>query len=319
MVAQTQTIAPPRTSAVGVGTAMALASAATFGSSGPFAKALLNAGWSAGGAVLVRMGGAALVLVAATVVTTRGRWRPTRRSARTLGMFGVVAVAGAQLSYFNAVRTLDVGVALLLEFLAPVMLLAWTALRTRRRPNTPTLLGAALTLVGLAFVLELTGAGSVDLVGVAWGLSAAVCLCGFFVMSERQDADVPPLVMAAGGTVVGALTVGVAGLVGVVPLAFSAGDATLAGASVSWLVPVVPLVLVSTVTGYLTGISAVARLGVRFASFIGLTEVLFAVLIAAVLVGQLPGPSQLIGGLLIIGGIVVIRRNEAIDLPVPAA
>jgi drug/metabolite transporter (DMT)-like permease len=257
-------------------------------------------------------GGAAVLLLLAAAVTLRGRWRPTRRSARTIVAFGLIGVAGAQLSFFNAVRTLDVGVALLLEFLAPVMLLAWTALRTRRRPSTPTLLGAALTMVGLVFVLELTGAGSLDPVGVLWGLSAALCLCGFFLLSERQDDGLPPLAMAAGGTAVGAVVVAMAGIAGVVPMHVVAADATLAGAPVGWFVPVVPLVLLATVVAYLAGIGAVVRLGVRIASFVGLTEVLFAVLIAWALLGQLPGPSQLFGGCCIIAGIVVIRRHEPI-------
>lgn len=301
---------------------MALLSAATFGSSGAFARSLLDIGWSAGAAVLVRLGGAAVLLLLAAVATLRGRWQPTRRSVRTIVAFGVIGVAGAQLSFFNAVRTLDVGVALLLEFLAPVMLLAWTSLRTRRRPSRPTLAGAALTMVGLAFVLELTGAGSLDPVGVLWGLSAALCLCGFFLLSERQDDGLPPLAMAAGGTAVGAVVVALAGVVGIVPMQFVATDTTLAGAQVGWIVPVVPLVLLATVVAYLAGIGAVVRLGVRIASFVGLTEVLFAVLIAWALLGQMPGPSQLFGGGCIIVGIVVIRRNEPVAVttgPPPGA
>lgn len=313
-------VAPARPgSAVGVGTAMALLSAATFGSSGPFAKSLLEVGWTAGAAVLVRLGGAAVVLVLAAAIWLRGRWRPTRRSLRTLLTFGVVAVAGAQLSFFNAVRTLDVGVALLLEFLAPVMLLGWTALRTRRVPNAPTLGGAALTLIGLVFVLELLSARTVDPVGVAWGLLAAVCLCGFFLLSERQDDQLPPLAMAAGGTAVGTVVIAVAAGVGVVPLAFTTHDTVLAGVSVSWMVPVIPLVLVSTVAAYVTGIGAVVRLGVRVASFVGLTEVLFAVLAAAVLLGERPGLSQLVGAVCILGGIVIIRRHDPRTAPAATA
>lgn len=305
-----------------VGTTMALVSAATFGSSGALATSLLQTGWTAGAAVLVRLSGAAVVLLLAAAVRLRGSWRPTRRSLGTIVAFGVVAVAGAQLAFFNAVRTLDVGVALLLEFLAPVMLLAWTSLRTRRRPSRPTLVGAGLTLVGLAFVLELTGAATVDPVGVAWGLGAALCLCGFFLLAERQDASLPPLAMAAGGTAVGSVVIALAAAVGVVPLAFNTDDAVLAGVQVSWLVPVVPMVLLATVVAYLTGVGAVARLGVRVASFVALTEVLFAVLIASVLVAQLPSVSQLFGGLCIIAGIVLIRRHDPLaaeDVPPPAS
>jgi drug/metabolite transporter (DMT)-like permease len=289
---------------------MALTSAATFGSSGPMGKALIETGWTAGAAVLVRLGGAAVVLCLAAAVVLRGRLSLPAASVRTLLLYGVVAMAGAQLAFFNAVRTLDVGVALLLEFLAPVLLLAWTSVRTRTWPAGATVAGAAATLVGLALVLELTNAGSVDPIGVLWGLLAAVCLGAFFVLSERQDDGLPPLVMAAGGTAVGAVVIAVAGAVGVVPITFATDATVLAERSVSWLVPALWLVVVSTVAAYLAGIGAVLRLGVRSASFVALTEVLFAVLFAWALLAELPGPSQLLGGAFIVGGIVVIRRTE---------
>jgi len=94
---------------------MATTSAAAFGSSGPMGKALIEAGWTSGAAVLVRIGGAAILLGAATLVLHRGRLRITRASWRTLAIYGIVPVAGVQLAFFNAVRTLDVGVALLLR------------------------------------------------------------------------------------------------------------------------------------------------------------------------------------------------------------
>lgn len=305
----TTTITRPAASAVRAGTALALLSAATFGSSGPLAKGLIETGWTSAAAVFVRLGGAAVLLVLAVVVTSRGRPRLDAHAARTLVLYGVVAMAGAQLAFFSAVRTLDVGVALLLEFLGPVLLLGWTSVRTRTLPGGTTLVGAGLTLVGLVFVIE-PGAGTIDPVGVAWGLAAAVCLACYFVLSARQDEQLPPLVMAAGGTAVGALVVGVAGLVGVVPLSFATADTVLAGVEVSWVVPVVLLVVLATVVAYLGGIGAVVRLGSRVASFVALTEVLFAVVIAWLLLAELPGPSQLVGGLCIVAGIVVIRRDE---------
>ena len=292
------------------GLALALLSAVTFGSSGAMAKSLIETGWTAGAAVLVRLGGAAVLLAIAAMVTVRGRPRLRAASVRVLFAYGVIAMAGTQLAFFNAVRTLDVGVALLLEFLAPVLLLAWTSLRARTLPRPATLGGAALTIVGLGFVIELTNASAVDPIGVAWGLLAAVCLGGFFIISARQDEDLPPLVMAAGGTAVGATVIGLAGVVGIVPLRFAARDALLAGTSVSWLVPAVWLVVMSTVVAYITGIRAIHRLGTRIASFVALTEVLFAVLVAWVLLSELPGPSQVVGGICIVVGIVIVQRTD---------
>jgi drug/metabolite transporter (DMT)-like permease len=292
------------------GLLFALASAATFGSSGVTAKGLIVTGWSPGGAVLVRLSGAALVLTLAATIVYRGRWPLVPGSMRTLVMYGFVAMAGTQLAYFNAVARLDVGVALLIQFHAPVLLLAWSSLRRRRLPAAATLAGATLSLVGLALVLDVTGTTTLDPVGVAWGLVAAGCLSAFFVLSKRGADELPVLIIAAGGTAVGAVVLLVSGLVGLVPLAFSSSDAELAGLSLPWSVLVLWLVLVATVTAYLTGIAAVARLGTRVSSFVGLSKVLFAVLLAWLLLAEVPRPGQLVGGICIIVGIIVIEQRE---------
>ncbi|MFA9444903.1 DMT family transporter [Egicoccus sp. AB-alg6-2] len=307
----TATETRPVARATRVGLGMAVLSAFTFGSSGPMAKALIESGWTSAAAVLVRIGGAALLLGAVALVVRRGRVRVSATSLRHLVVYGIVAMAGVQLAFFNAVRTLDVGVALLLEFTAPVLLVLWTALRTRTLPARATMLGAALTVVGLVLVLDLAGAGSVDPVGVAWGMLAAVCVAAFFVLSERQHDDLPPLVMAAGGTLVGAIVIALAGAIGLVPIAFTAVDVVLVGIETAWWVPALWLVAVSTAVAYLAGIGAVQRLGTRLSSFVGLTEVLFAVLTAWVLLSEVPGPRQVLGAIAIVGGIVVVRRSEA--------
>lgn len=297
------------------GLAMATVSAAAFGSSGPMGRALIDAGWSSGAAVLLRLSGSAVLLGLVIVVLHRDRLPRTLEAWKVLAVYGTVAMAGVQLAFFNAVRTLDVGVALLLEYLAPVLLLAYTSLRSRSLPSRATLTGAGLTLVGLLLVLDVTGDATVDPIGVAWGLVAAVCLAGYFALSARQHEQLPPLVMAAGGTAVGAVVIGLAGLIGVVELTVTVSDTTLAGAEVPMLVPVVWLVGIATLTAYLTGIGGVRRLGARTASFVSLSEVLFAVLTAWLLLAQLPGLWQLLGGVAILVGIVVIQRNEG---PAPA-
>lgn len=306
-----------RTLRVGLG--LALVSATSFGSSGAMARSLIDTGWTAGAAVLVRLGGAAILLTLVLLVTRRGRVRISAGSLRIVVIYGIVAMAGTQLAFFNAVRTLDVGVAILLEFTAPVLLLGWSAARTRRRPRRGTLTGALLTLLGLACVIEVWGTAGVDLGGVLWGLAAAVCLAAYFVISARQEEDLPPLVMAAGGTTVGAAVIGLTGAIGIVPLTFATEDALLAGVAVGWWVPALWLVAVSTGIAYLTGIGAIHRLGTRSASFVALTEVLFAALVAWALLTQLPGTWQLVGGGLIVAGIVLVQRDEAVNPDDPTA
>lgn len=300
------------------GLTLALLSAATFGSSGVGAKALIASGWTAGGAVLVRLGGAAVILVIATTIIHRGRWPLGPGSVRVLIVYGAVAMAGTQFAYFNAVRTLDVGVALLLEFLAPVLLLIWTAVRTRVLPSGPTLMGAGVAIAGLVLVIDPRGAGPLDPVGVLWALAAAAGLSAFFVLSSRDSSGLPALVMAAGGTTVGAVLIGTAGLVGLIPVTMGTAPALLAGRAVAWWIPSLWLVLVATVIAYLTGIGAISRLGTRVASFVGLTEVMFAVLIAWLVLAELPGRMQAIGGTLIVVGIIIVRQRDQIERRTPS-
>lgn len=292
-----------------VGTALALASAATFGLSGPTAKSLLEAGWSPLAVVLLRIGGGALVLLAPTLVLLR-RHGMGAAGWRTTTAYGVVSIAGVQLGFYNAVQTLTVGVAMLVEYLAPVLLLGWTWWRTGLRPSRTCLLGAAVALLGLVLVIDLTGGLAVDPVGLLWALFAAGCLASYFALSAHAGDRVHPVVMAGAGSAVGAVALALVGVLGVLPLHVGAHRVGFAGLETSWIVPAAVVILVATVTAYLTGIAAVQRLGSRIASFVGLTEALFAVVFAWLLLRELPNPVQLLGGALIIAGVVLVRRDR---------
>ena len=297
-------------SRLGSGLWFGLASAAAFGTSGTFAKGLLGAGWSPAAAVTVRIIGAALVLLVPAVILLRGRWHLLRRNALLVAVYGLFAMGACQLFYFNAVQTLSVGVALLLEYLGIVLVVVWLWLRHGNRPRRWTLAGIVLSIGGLLLVLDVTGGMKVDLVGVLWGLGAAVGLAAYFVLSAKDTTGLPPLVLAAAGMVVAAAGLLVAGAVGAVPMRWSTGDVLFAGSLVPWWAPVVALCTLSTAFAYATGVTATRRLGSKVASFLGLTEVLASIVVAWLLLGELPLPVQLLGGVLIIAGVVAVRYDE---------
>jgi drug/metabolite transporter (DMT)-like permease len=296
------------------GLILALLSALTFGTSGTFARALIDAGWSAESAVAARVGIAALVLAVPAALALRRRWSALRRNLGAIGLFGLLAVAGAQVCFFNAVRYLPVGVALLLEYLGIILVVAWMWAVHGQRPRRLTVAGSAVAVVGLALVLDITGGGHVDPVGVLWGLGAAVGLATYFVMSARVDPALPALALAAGGMAVGGAALLLLGAVGLLPMHATFGTVSFAGHRTGWLVPIVGLSLVAAVVSYVTGIGAARILGARLSSFVGLTEVLFAVLIAWLVLGELPTPVQIAGGALIIVGIALVRA-DALDRP----
>ncbi|HEY2190745.1 MAG TPA: DMT family transporter [Actinomycetospora sp.] len=297
------------------GLAIALLSGLSFGLAGPFAASLLATGWSPLAVALGRLAGAAVLLAVPLVVVLVRWWRPRAGALRAVLVYGLVALAGAQVCYFSAVGHLSVGVALLIEYTAPVLLLGWTWARTRARPRPATLVGAAAAIGGLVLVLDVGRGAAVDVVGVAWGLGAAVCLAAYFRLSAGAGggdgaAGPPALVLTAGGALVGSAVVVLVGVVGLLPLTATTTPIVLGAWTVPWWVGVVLVATLSTALAYLTGIAAVGRLGSRLASFVGLSEVLFAVLGAWWLVAQRPTATQVAGGVLVVAAIALIRWAE---------
>jgi drug/metabolite transporter (DMT)-like permease len=309
------------TSGSGAGLGLAVLSAATFGTSGSFATSLIDSGWSPAAAVTARIMIAAAVLTVPALLLLRGRYALVVASLRSVAVFGVLAVAGAQLCYFNAVEHLSVGVALLLEYLGVLLVVGWLWLRQGHRPRRLTVAGAAAAVIGLALVLDVTGRHHVDPVGVLWGLGAAVGLAAYFVLSAQEENALPPIAMAWSGMTVGALTLVALGLAGAVPIHANTHDVHFLSHRTSWLVPVLGLSLVAAVFAYAAGIRAARILGAKVASFVGLSEVLFAVLFAWLLLGQLPRGAQFVGGVFILGGVALVRVDElrapVAELPVP--
>ena len=298
-----------------VGITLALISSACFGISGVLARAMIESGWSAGATVTVRIALGAAVLAIPGLLAFRDRRAPLPARSATgtwwvLLAYGLLAVAGCQLAYFYAVTYLQVGVALLIEYTAPVAVLVWMWLRHAQRPTRVTVLGAALAIGGLALVLDLTGEVSMSAVGVLWALAAMVGAAAYFVISADERTGLPPLALAAGGLIIGAVALAAAGLVGALPMAASTSSVRVGDLSLPWWAPLLMLGVVSAAMAYAFGIAAGRMLGARVMSFVALSEVLFAVLFAWLALDELPAPVQLVGGLLIIAGVVFVRLGE---------
>jgi drug/metabolite transporter (DMT)-like permease len=247
------------------GLAFAVLAAASFGLSGSLASGLLDAGWSPAALVLCRLALGAVALSAPALVALRGRWHLLRANAGFLLSFGLVAGAGAQFAYFNAVDRMPVAIAILIEYVAPVAVVVWLWMRHQQTPSLVTVGGAAVAIAGLLLVLDVFSVGSVDGIGVLWALGGMVgCAC-FFVLSSGEDNGVPPVVLAAGGLVVGSVGLGMAGLLGLVSMSASTGDATYDDVTLPWWLPVLALGVVTAAVSYLSGIVASRLLGARLA------------------------------------------------------
>jgi len=291
------------------GLVLAVVSALAFSFSGPLVKPLLEAGWSLSSALVIRIGLAGLVLSPALVRTLRAQPGFLRRHWLSLCAFGLFPVAGCQLLFFSAMQRMPVAVALLIQYLAPVLLVVFFWLRTRVAPSRMVIAGTVVAMAGLVLVVDVAGA-RFDALGTLFALGAALCVCVYFVMSERTGPDLPPLALASGGLIAGALMVATLGVTGILPFAAPDVVVTVRGLELPGIVPLLFVGGVCTTLGYALGILAVPRIGARLASFVGLSEVLFALLLAWILLAETPAPVQFAGGALILAGVVLVRLDR---------
>ena len=219
------------------GLIVAAAAAVSFGTSGALVKPMLEAGWSPTAAVTARALTAALVLLPLALYSLRGRWAALWLGRwRVLGM-GIVGVACTQLAYFAALQTIPVSTALLIEFLAPLLLVVFVWVTTQRTPRRTVLLGSALAVAGLVLVIGPGAIRAVDPVGVLFAFGAAVACAVFFVVAARPAEGLPPIALAAFGLLVGGAALGLLGVTGLLPFTASFTDLSMLGAVTPWWVP----------------------------------------------------------------------------------
>lgn len=303
-----RSVAPPDTFGPGLG--FALVSAASFGLSGTLASGLLQADWTPALAATWRISIGALVLLPWTLRALHGRWHLLTANARLIALYGFLAVALPQTCYFFAVQRLPVGPALLIEYVAPVIVVLWQWARHGHAPTRLTVVGALVAMGGLLLVLGLTTATPLDPVGVLWATLGLVGAVGYWLLSASPDTGLPPLAMAGGGLATGGVLLWALGLTGVLPLGVGGSEARYGGGNLpSWLA-LLALGFISAALAYASGIAASRRLGSRLASFVGLSEVLLAFGYAWLLLGQVPTPTQGLGALLLLGGVALVKLGE---------
>jgi drug/metabolite transporter (DMT)-like permease len=299
-----------RRAMVAGGLALAAISAVAFSLSGPLAKGLFDAGWSTGGVLLLRTGLGAILLAPFALPALRHRWHLVGRSLHLVGAYALFAVGGAQFAYLSAVQYMQVGPALLIEYTAPAAVVVWMWLRHGQRPGRFTVAGAALAAVGLVLVLDVISGADLNTRGVAWALVAMIGCATYFVINADDSTGLPPLALAWLGLLLGTVLFGVLALLGLIPFATSTAVVHYAGATVPWWLPVILLGAITSAVAYGTGVAAARRLGPRLASFVALLEVVGGVAFAWLLLGELPRPVQVVGGLLILAGLVVVKLGE---------
>ncbi|MEU3200402.1 MULTISPECIES: EamA family transporter [unclassified Streptomyces] len=292
----------------GAGLSLALLSAVAFGGSGVAAKPLIEAGLDPLHVVWLRVAGAALVMLP-LAVRHRGL---IRRRPGLLAGFGLFAVAGVQACYFAAISRIPVGVALLVEYLAPALVLGWVRFVQRRPVTRAAAVGVVLAVGGLACVVEVWSGLGFDVLGLLLALGAACCQVGYFVLSDQgsDGAEAPdPLGVIAYGLLIGAAVLTVVSRPWSMDRSVLTGSAEMDGTPVAALVLLGWIVLVATVAAYITGVVSVRRLSPQVAGVVACLEAVIATVLAWVLLGEHLSAPQIVGGAVVLTGAFIAQSS----------
>ena len=305
------------------GVAYAGTAALLFGINGSVSKTVLQSGLSALRLVEMRSLGAAVCLLVFVGLTRPASLRVTRRELGFLLVAGIVGIALLQYFYFVAIGRLPVGIALLLEYTAPVLVVVYVRVVRREQVRTRMWAALALSVGGLVVVAEVWQGLRLDGLGVLAGLAAAASMAAYYLTGERGLVTRDPLSLGAWTFTAAALFWSVLQpwwsypwerLTAAVPLPGPLPDAEVAA---GWLV--IWVVVLGTVVPYALVLAAIGHLGPARAGLIGMAEPVLAALVAWVVLGEALSPVQLAGGAIVLTGIVLAEtaRKPRGAPPVP--
>ena len=294
-----------------LGYAMVATAATLFAVNGSVSKVVLNSGLSSLELAQIRATCAALGLLAFLVLFARARLRVGRRELLFLAAFGVVGVAMVQWLYFVAIHNLPVGVALLIEFTAPLFVALFARFVYKERIRRRIWVAVILCIAGLGVVVEVWAGVAFSTVGVTAALGGAFGLTAYLLMAERERRHRDPVSLSFYGFLFAAALWAVVQPLWEFPWNVLGDTVSLQGnlsdhSAPVWLMVGFIIVVGTMITfSLLTG--ALRHLSATRASIVATLEPVVATVVAWIWLEETFGPTQLIGGAIVLGGIFLAQ------------
>lgn len=305
-----------------LGYALYLLGALTFAINGTVSKAILLSGLDPARTSQLRVTGAFLILLVFVAINRPERLRITRGEWPYLVAYGVLGVSMTQYLYFVALQYLPVGVALLIEFTAPVFVTLWFRFVLKEPTRATVWLALTIALIGLALVAEVWRGFTFNAIGLIAALGAALALSTYYILTDRQvrlPEPRDPVSLTMWGF-------GFASLFWVIAQPWwsfpwsdfnGVSDPSL-GAIIGdrplWLLSAWMIVL-GTVVPFWLVVASMRHLRASQASVVGLTEPLLAIIVAWIVLSEALSLVQLIGGACILLGVILAERARTPRTP----
>jgi drug/metabolite transporter (DMT)-like permease len=321
------TRSPARNPGLGVG--LVVLGAACFTVNAGVSRVALRAGVDPAMLTTIRVTGTFLVLLALAACFRRTALRPPRGRLLVLVVaHGVIGVALLQWTYFIAIDRLPVGMALLLEYQAPVIVALWARFAQREQVRPRLWLGLVLAVGGLAAATEVwkgapSGTGGVDGLGVLAGLAAAVCFAGYFLIGEAGVGALDPMRVILWSFGVATVALNVTSPITALDMSGLDRQVSLLGAldhlaAPLWLL-LAWVVVLGTLVPFFATLFALSFIRATTVTVIALLEPIGVSALGWAWFAESLGPIAVVGCLAVVGGIVIAqsarREHLAVEPP----
>jgi drug/metabolite transporter (DMT)-like permease len=289
-------------------------------------RVAIRAGVDATSLTSLRVTGAVVVFAAIAAAARPGALRPPRgRALLLLAALGLVGVAALQWTYFVAIDRLPLGLALLLEYLAPVLVALWARFVQHEPVRRRMWVAIALSIGGLAVVAQVWQGMTFDGLGVLAGLAAAVCFATYFLLGEHQVGGADPLPVILWSFLAAAVVLNLARPVTSIDTDVLASSTSLLGALDAWTLPVWALlawiVLAGTVVPFFTALLALRHLPATVVTMVAMLEPVGAAALGWAWFAESLTVLQVLGGVTVVGAILLAQSarmavREPVEPPV---
>jgi drug/metabolite transporter (DMT)-like permease len=293
---------------------MVAVAATLFAVNGTVSKVILASGISARQLTEVRCAGAVVGLVLLAAVTRPASLRIRAKDLPLLLALGVVGLALVQWSYFYAIARLEIGIALLIQFVGPILVALWARFVFGERVRQRIWLALALALAGLTLIVQIWHGGRHSGAGIAAAVVAAVTYAAYILLAERGVRRRDPISLSAWGFLFATLFWSVLAPWWDFPSGRVDDHVSLLGHLASTDLPVWLLMLwmivLGTIVPFLLVVGALRHITATRAGITGMLEPVVAIVVAWAWLGESLEPVQLSGALITLAGIGLAQTSR---------
>ena len=294
-----------------VGYLMVMAAASLFAVNGTVAKVVLESGVTPLRLTQARCAGALVGLTLIVLVTRPASLRTTRRELAFLAVFGVCGVAFVQLFYFAAIAHLEIGISLLIQYTAPLLVALWARFVFKEHVRRRVWLALGLALVGMSVMVDVWGGVPLNSLGLTLSLVSACTFAAYLLLAEHAVGLRDPVSLLVYGFLFATLFWAI-----VQPWwSFPWTDVTervsllgnLAGSEFPAWALVLGIVVVGTIVPFLLMVGSLQHLPATTVGMVAMLEPVLGAVVAYLWLGETLATQQLVGGAIVLAAIFLAQ------------